>query len=90
LKIDSKEIILTTRQAKKLKEALDELFGKKIVREVHRDYWPYRDYYPWYPYWTWQKETPQYTYGTNTGSTISPDTLLVSYNSANESMAISL
>jgi len=49
LDLGKKEITLTCKQAKQLKEALDELFGKEIVREVHHDRYPWHWYYhnPW-------------------------------------------
>jgi len=44
LELEGKEVSLTPSQAKKLFEALNELFGKKEVEHVH--------HYPWtfYPY----------------------------------------
>lgn len=48
LDLGRKQVELTPEQCKKLKAALDEMFGKEVVREVHHhDYWPYR----WYWYW---------------------------------------
>jgi len=65
-KIDKKEFTLTTGQARKFKEALDELFGKEVIKEIreehhHHDYsWPYR--------WYWRNpssQEPYYQIGTS-------------------------
>jgi len=40
LDLDGVEVALTTKQAKKLKEALDELFGKEIVKEIQHYQYP--------------------------------------------------
>lgn len=53
LDLGDKEITLTLEQAKKLHEALNELFSKKVVTEKHHHYEPI----PWYP-WRWQTATP--------------------------------
>ena len=53
LDLGGKKVELTPTQAKNLKEALDELFGKEVIREVVRDPMPYIPYYP-YPRWEWQ------------------------------------
>lgn len=47
LKLGRKEVELTVEEAKKLKEALDNLFGRRVI-----EYVPY-DPYPWYwrPLW---------------------------------------
>lgn len=39
LQLGKREIELTITQAKKLKAALDEMFGKEIVREIHHGWW---------------------------------------------------
>lgn len=47
LNLGSKKVSLTVDEAKKLKKALNDLFGKEVVRKVVKDpYWPY-------PYWYW-------------------------------------
>jgi len=51
---EKKEVVLTVDEAKKLKEALDELFGKEVVKEVSIPY-PYpvwQWWYPLYPAWS--------------------------------------
>jgi len=54
LDLDGQSISLTPEQARKLKEALNELFGK-IIRESEP--WPVTpwpiDPYPWYPSSPW-------------------------------------
>jgi len=70
LDLGGKIISLTPEQAKNLKDALDELFGKEVIREIIRDrdfvpvpyiepYRPYRLYrYDWQPeYWYTSKDT---------------------------------
>jgi len=40
IKIGSREINLTVAEAKKLKKALEDIFGKEIIQEYHdRGYW---------------------------------------------------
>jgi len=66
LDLGGKTITLTPAQAKNLKEALDDLFGKKIVRVVEKEYipapypvdrvLPYRTC----PTWEWPKQEPYY------------------------------
>lgn len=57
VKLGKKEVTLSIEEAKKLKKALDELFGKTEehhhyhTKEVVRDYSPLRDYVPYRPYW---------------------------------------
>ena len=42
LDLGGKEVTLTPKQAKNLKTALDELFGVRVVKEIHHhDGWPY-------------------------------------------------
>jgi hypothetical protein len=60
LKVSDKEISLSVDEAKKLKELLNELFGKEIVKE----YIPISQPYPVYPPWRWNY--PEVTWhGTN-------------------------
>ena len=54
LQLGEKEVSLTIEEAKKLKAALDELFGKEVVKEIH-----HHDYWQWWPNW------PQVTYLTS-------------------------
>lgn len=46
LQLGEKEVVLTIADAKKLKNALDELFGKEVVKEVY--------YHDQRPYWQWR------------------------------------
>lgn len=48
--LGSKDIELTNEEAKKLFDALEELFGSKITY-IDRHYPIYLDRYPSYPYW---------------------------------------
>ena len=57
LNLGGKEIELTVEQARKLKAALDDLFGKEVIRECHSHAW-------WY--------YPQYTYICTTPTIIAP------------------
>ena len=44
LDLGKKQVELTPEQARKLKDALDEMFGKEVIKEVcHHNYWR------WYP-----------------------------------------
>jgi hypothetical protein len=54
LNIEGEKINLTIEQAKKLKDVLDELFKKEIIREVVHEH-----HHDW-----WWKSYPQYTVGT--------------------------
>jgi len=67
LQLGEKEVSLTMDEAKKLREALDELFGKEVVKEVY--YYDQRPFWQWWPS-TWCDWT---TYGpyriTNTACT---------------------
>ena len=62
LDLGGKTVNLTPEQAKNLKDALDELFGKEVIREIvhERDYTPvpYMPTEPYYrrtyPFWEWQ------------------------------------
>jgi len=51
IKIGGREISLSVAEAKKLKKALEDLFGKEVVHE-HHDHWYYKYYQkPYQPYW---------------------------------------
>jgi hypothetical protein len=74
LDLGKKTVTLTPEQAKKLKEALDELFGEKVVREEHHHHDHHRYWWHWdYPHWTYTTTTtPMYNTwtATNTGNTL--------------------
>jgi hypothetical protein len=66
IQLGDRDIELKMEEAKKLQAALNELFGKEVVKEIHHD--RYR-----YPYWQWVYTAPNYTvttptWGTNTVS----------------------
>ena len=50
LDLCKKQVELTPEQCKKLKDALDEMFGKKVVKEEHHHHhdYPYRLYWDWW------------------------------------------
>lgn len=50
ISIGKKEIELNIEDAKKLKKALEDIFGKEVVHE-HHDHWYYRYNYPYNSYW---------------------------------------
>jgi len=65
LKLGKKEVTLTIEEARRLKKALEEVFGKEIIREehIHHDHYPYHWY--WYkPYWVGN----ELTYTDNAGN----------------------
>lgn len=47
IKVGSREICLDVAEAKKLRESLEDLFGKEVIREIRVERW--RD-----PVWRWQ------------------------------------
>ena len=72
LDLGGKTISLTPQQAKNLKDALDDLFGKEIIKVIEKEYirdsyplpYPLPQPYPIYPrrpYWEWE---PHYLTGT--------------------------
>lgn len=72
LKLGDKRITLTVEQAKKLKQALDEIFEKKeVIKEIH----PYPCPYPYRSPWYWQRETTNYKieYNDNTSCQVTYD-----------------
>jgi len=92
LKVGDEEISLTPENAKKMKELLDELFGKTVIREDHHHHhhdYIYHDWMPikWYPdnpYPTWTAVSPNYSsessIGNNLGvsATFDSNTLMLS------------
>ena len=63
LDLGGKVVSLTPVQAKNLKDALDDLFGKEIIKVIEKEYirdsypLPYPAPYPIYPrrpYWEWE------------------------------------
>lgn len=50
LNIDGEKVSLSMEQAKKLKNILDELFGKEIIKEVVEKHHYHNDWY-YKPYW---------------------------------------
>jgi hypothetical protein len=72
LQLGEIEVVLTIDDAKKLKNALDELFGKEVVREVY-----YHDQPPFWQWWypTWSISTSSGPYRiTNSACTAQFDT----------------
>lgn len=81
LDLGGKTVTLTPEQAKNLKDALDDLFGKEIIvkKEYIHDSFPvpypvpYREplrpYWEPVPYWDWRRDVPYYT--TTSGNGIS-------------------
>ena len=62
LQLGKKEVVLTVEEARKLKKALEDIFGRDIIREVKEEH-HYHDHYPYRWYWQ-QTTTPlQPTYG---------------------------
>jgi monoamine oxidase len=62
VKIGEREIVLTIEEAKKLKDALEGIFGKEVIKEtkiIHEHDWYEKPYvWPWpqYPKITWKDE----------------------------------
>ena len=52
IKIGKREVELTIEEAKKMKELLNDLFGKEIVKEITKEEHHYHDYYSRPYYWT--------------------------------------
>jgi len=71
LQLGQKEVSLTVEEAKKLKEALDELFNKSVVTEVPIPY-PYPIWRWWYPTWGFSTADGVYRI-TNTACTVGYD-----------------
>lgn len=80
IELGRKEIELTTEQAEKLFDALNEMFGKKVVeRIVERD-----RYVPYYP-WRWGYGGVTYCANIGDGN----NALKATYNSSNETLCLS-
>lgn len=77
LNLGEKEVSLTPGEAKKLKAALDEMFGKEVVEVVRQIH--HHDHYPW----RWYPLQPYYKYTTTGG-------VCTTYNSNNSTMTLSL
>ena len=80
LQLGEKEVSLTIEEAKKLKEALDELFGKQLI-----------DVRPYYPYWYWQPTfTPYWVTWQGTGPyrVTTSGASSASYDSSTNTMAL--
>ena len=75
LDLGGKKVSLTPEQAKNLKAALDELFGKEVIREIHEIH-EHHDDYPWSlpvpPYqpiwWSTTTTIPGANWRSNTGT----------------------
>jgi len=78
LDLGGKIVSLTPQQAQNLKDALDDLFGKEIVKVIEKEFitipqpYPvYRDIEPWRPRWYYDKvwcdsNTASYKYDSDT------------------------
>lgn len=51
IKVGAREIVLGVDEAKKMKEALDDLFGKEVIREVYVERWQNPIWYYHAPVW---------------------------------------
>ena len=49
LEVSGREITVSLEDAKKLKDLLNELFGKEIIKEIRVDHYPYK------PYWDYTR-----------------------------------
>ena len=52
LQLGKKEVVLTVDEARKLKKALEDIFGRDIIREVKEEH----HYHDHRPYWGWYYE----------------------------------
>ena len=67
LNLKGKEVNLTIDQARALKSALDELFGKEVIKEIHHDNtWCWRCYEPLVTYTN--NPCPEYIYTSSDGT----------------------
>ena len=63
LKVKDVEIELSIDEAKELKQILEGLTGKEIVREVHHDHW-HESFHDW-----WYRRYPEVTWSCKTDNT---------------------
>lgn len=63
IQLGKEKVKITIEQAKKLKDLLDDMFGKEIVREKHH----YHNSYPWRWHWDCSNVSPLYV-GDNSGT----------------------
>ena len=52
LQLGKKEVVLTVDEARKLKKALEDIFGRDIIREIKEEH----HYHDNYPRWGWYYE----------------------------------
>ena len=79
LDLGNEQVTLTMEQTKKLKDALDELFGKNVVKEIHHhDYWRW-----WEP--DWSTTTIEWPYRLTTSGGC-----VASYDSNSSSLALNV
>jgi hypothetical protein len=67
LDLGGKKVALTPEQAKNLKDALDELFEKEVIKE--KEYVPYYPPYRYPFFWEWQPYWVTFTSESNRGGT---------------------
>lgn len=84
LDLGGKIVSLTPTQAKNLKEALDELFGKKVIREIARDreYVPYPPLVPPYPCFPYRPYWTEWTWCSDVGTADLPSRVTVDSNTS--------
>jgi len=66
LDLGKNQVELTPEQCRKLKDALDEMFGKEIVKEIH--HW---DNWQWYPTWPYQTTSSRVVWSSDSGCQVS-------------------
>ena len=89
LDLGGKVISLTPKQAKTLKEALDDLFGSKVIHE--HEYipspkpYPVEPYKPWQepykPFWEWLDKRPTYWFSSD---------ITCTYDTGNELLSLKI
>ena len=99
---DGHEITIPIEKAKKLKKALEELFGKEVIKEVREEHHHHHDNYKWWwdykPYWGTYVRTNAIGQFTNEleGSVLPNvqfkinDQLNASFSAENKSLCLSL